>query len=63
VDAASLAMVRSTIALANALGLHVIAEGIEDEATRVALRQLGCERGQGYHFSPPVPLSELLLAR
>ena len=55
-DPASLAIVRSTIALAHALGLLVVAEGIENEPTRQTLSDLGCERGQGYHFSEPLPL-------
>ena len=54
---------RSTIALADALGLLVIAEGIEDEPTRRTLRDLGCRRGQGYHFSAPRPLAELAYLR
>ena len=63
VDPASLAIVRSTIALADALGLLVVAEGIEDEATRRTLHELGCRRGQGYHFSAPRPLAELVHLR
>ena len=43
-------IVRSTIALAQDLGLRVIAEGIEDEETALALRELGCDVGQGYHL-------------
>jgi diguanylate cyclase len=58
-DAASHAIVRSTIGMAHALGLLVVAEGIEDEPTRHTLRDLGCERGQGFHFSPPRPLAEI----
>jgi diguanylate cyclase (GGDEF)-like protein/PAS domain S-box-containing protein len=48
-------IVRSTIALAHSLGLEVIAEGIEREAEVQRLRVLGCEYGQGFLFSPPVP--------
>jgi len=59
-DNASLAIVRSTVEMAHALGLLVVAEGIEDEPTRRTLSELGCERGQGFHFSPPRPLTELL---
>ena len=47
-------IVRSTIALAHSLGLHVIAEGIEDVAQLQRLRTLGCEYGQGFLFSRPV---------
>ncbi len=44
----------ATIALAHALGLRVVAEGIEDEATLLALRELGCDLAQGYHLSRPL---------
>jgi diguanylate cyclase (GGDEF)-like protein len=57
------AIVRSTIDLARNLGLLVVAEGIEDEATMLQLAELGCHLGQGYWFSRPVPaeaLAELL---
>ena len=57
-------IVRSTIALAQSLGLRVIAEGIEDLAQARRLRMLECEYGQGYLFSGPVERkdAELLLA-
>jgi len=45
--------VRSTIELALALGLRVVAEGIEDEPTSEALRALGGVIGQGYHLGRP----------
>ena len=45
-------IVRSTVALAHSLGLPVIAEGIESPDQLRHLRQLGCEFGQGYLFSP-----------
>ncbi|HVA73831.1 MAG TPA: EAL domain-containing protein [Acidimicrobiales bacterium] len=48
-------IVRTTIALAHSLGLEVIAEGIEREDQMQRLRSLGCEHGQGFLFSPPVP--------
>jgi diguanylate cyclase (GGDEF)-like protein len=51
------AIVRSTIALARDLGLDVVGEGVEDNATAVALSSLGCDRMQGYLFSRPVPPS------
>ena len=46
-------IVRSTVALAHSLGLHVIAEGIEDTTQLRRLRKLGCEYGQGFLFSLP----------
>jgi EAL domain-containing protein (putative c-di-GMP-specific phosphodiesterase class I) len=47
-------IVRSTVALGHSLGLHVIAEGIENPAQLRRLRTLGCEYGQGFLFSEPV---------
>jgi EAL domain-containing protein (putative c-di-GMP-specific phosphodiesterase class I) len=52
-DGGSDVIVRSTVALAHSLGLHVIAEGIEDTAQLRRLRMLGCEYGQGFLFSVP----------
>jgi diguanylate cyclase (GGDEF)-like protein len=54
-DPRSAAIVRSTIELAHALGLVVVAEGIEDQATLDAVASFGCDYAQGYFFSPPVP--------
>ncbi len=48
-------IVRTVIALANSLNLSVIAEGIESMDQYYGLRRLGCEYGQGYLFSRPVP--------
>jgi diguanylate cyclase (GGDEF)-like protein len=53
-------IVRSTVDLAHSLGLDVVAEGIEDSETAVALRKLGCDFGQGYHFARPVPVDQML---
>jgi EAL domain-containing protein (putative c-di-GMP-specific phosphodiesterase class I) len=52
-------IVRSTIDLAHNLGLRVVAEGVEDEATATLLAELGCDQAQGYHFSRPVPATDL----
>ncbi len=52
------AVVRAIIALGDALGLAVIAEGVESEDQRATLEANGCRYYQGYHFSPPVPLDE-----
>ena len=53
------AIVRSTIALAHALGMKVTAEGIETPYQLGELRALGCEYGQGYLFSPAVPADKV----
>ncbi|MBL8517652.1 MAG: EAL domain-containing protein [Betaproteobacteria bacterium] len=52
------AIVASTIGLAHNLGLTVVAEGIEDEATLIRLTELGCEEGQGYWIARPMPAGE-----
>jgi diguanylate cyclase len=49
-----LVMVRSIIDLAHGLGMHVVAEGVEDSATLGELRRLGCDLAQGYHIGYPV---------
>jgi EAL domain-containing protein (putative c-di-GMP-specific phosphodiesterase class I) len=54
-DPRSAAIVRSTIELAHALGLLVVAEGVEDQATFDAVAGFGCDYAQGYLFSCPVP--------
>ena len=45
-------------ALADSLGLTVIAEGVETDAQRSALVQQGCHAYQGYLFSRPVPIAD-----
>jgi diguanylate cyclase len=51
----STAIVASTIELAHALGLRLVAEGVEDQATLEMLRDLGCDVVQGYHLCRPQP--------
>lgn len=48
-------IVRSTIDLAHNLDYEVIAEGIESQDTLNLLRTLGCDGGQGFHISHPLP--------
>ncbi len=48
-------VVLSIIALSHGLGMTVLAEGIETATQRHALVELGCERGQGFLFSRPIP--------
>ena len=57
-DAADEAIAGSTIALGRALGLRVVAEGVEDDATRAALATRGCHVAQGYLVSRPLPAEE-----
>lgn len=51
------AIVKSVIVIAAALGANVVAEGIELESHIAILRDLGCTKGQGFHFRPAVPES------
>ena len=48
-------IVRSTIDLARNLGLVVTAEGVEDQATRRRLADMGCDLAQGYELCRPLP--------
>ena len=57
---ASHALVDAVIRLAHALNLNVVAEGVETEAQRVALTELGCNHMQGYLFSKAVSEKKLL---
>jgi EAL domain-containing protein (putative c-di-GMP-specific phosphodiesterase class I) len=45
--------------VATSLGLEVTAEGIETWGQHSLLRQLGCQRGQGYFFAHPQPAEEI----
>jgi len=58
-DAKGVAIVRSVIALAHALDLRVVAEGVEDAETRTILDDLDCDTIQGYHVSRAIPPLEL----
>jgi diguanylate cyclase (GGDEF)-like protein len=60
-DERNLALVRSTIDLAHALGLRVVAEGVEDEASFDKLVGLDCDLAQGYLISRPLPAGEVEL--
>ena len=52
---------RSIIALAESLSLEVIAEGIEKESEKEALKKLGCMEGQGCYFSLPLLADDLCI--
>jgi diguanylate cyclase (GGDEF)-like protein len=54
-DSGSVAIVRAILALAGALGMQAIAEGIETEAQHRILTQLGCQLGQGFLYARPQP--------
>ena len=58
VDASSGAIAQTILSLSRAMGLPVIAEGVETEEQREFLTGLGCHSFQGYLFSRPLPLEE-----
>ncbi|MGO9790669.1 MAG: EAL domain-containing protein [Solirubrobacteraceae bacterium] len=57
-DSRGRAVVRAAIELGQALGVSVIAEGIEDRTQLDTLRDLGCPLGQGFLFAKPLPLAD-----
>lgn len=58
-DVRAAAVVRAVVNLAGELGLTTVAEGIENSETADWLRDQGCQIGQGYYFSPPLPSARL----
>ncbi len=54
----AVALVRGIIEMARALGLDVLAEGVEIQAQQAILGELGCPRYQGYLFCKPLPADE-----
>lgn len=63
VDAQAAELVRGTVRIASALGMTVVAEGVENQQQLALLRRAGCDRLQGFYFSEPMPISSLLLLR
>lgn len=59
-SARSAPLVRGVIAMARAMDLQIVAEGIEDLATAQMLASMGAHRGQGFHWSRPLPLPQAL---
>ena len=58
-DPRTAAIVAGTVTLGHHLGLRLVAEGVEDEATLAAVRELGCDEVQGYVHSRPLPADAL----
>jgi diguanylate cyclase (GGDEF)-like protein/PAS domain S-box-containing protein/excisionase family DNA binding protein len=59
-DDANLPIVQAVISLAHGLGIDVTAEGIETAEQLGWLRDLVCDRGQGYYYARPLPADELV---
>ena len=53
------AIVQAIVGLSHGLGLRVVGEGVETQAQADALRSLGCDEVQGFHFSRPVSGEEI----
>jgi EAL domain-containing protein (putative c-di-GMP-specific phosphodiesterase class I) len=53
------AIVRAIVDLGRHLGLEVIAEGVEDQATWDLLASMGCDLAQGWHLGRPMPTDQL----
>jgi diguanylate cyclase len=58
-DVGDAKIVRSTIDLGHNMGLRVVAEGVESEAAWNILAEMGCDQGQGYFMSRPMPADQL----
>jgi EAL domain-containing protein (putative c-di-GMP-specific phosphodiesterase class I) len=59
IESADTAIVEATIGLAHALGMRVVAEGVETAEQAELLRARGCERAQGYFFHRPLPAEDI----
>jgi diguanylate cyclase (GGDEF)-like protein/PAS domain S-box-containing protein len=57
-DNADASIVHAVVSLGHALGLMVVAEGVETAEEAHQLHALGCDLGQGYYFAPPLPCEQ-----
>lgn len=63
VDTQAAELVRGTVRIAGALGITVVAEGVENQQQLALLRRAGCDKLQGFFFSEPMPVASLLQLR
>jgi diguanylate cyclase (GGDEF)-like protein len=54
----SLAIIRAVVAMANSLEMSTTAEGVETEKELAVIRELGCDKIQGYYFGRPLPAAD-----
>ena len=54
----SLAIIRAVVAMAQSLDMTTTAEGVETDKEVELVRQLGCNKIQGFHFGRPMPAQE-----
>ncbi|QSX42732.1 putative bifunctional diguanylate cyclase/phosphodiesterase [Shewanella cyperi] len=59
-DERSKTIVNAIIAMAKSFNIHIVAEGVENAAQLKILQDMGCQQAQGYFFSRPLPVNELL---
>jgi diguanylate cyclase (GGDEF)-like protein len=59
-SANELQIVKAIIEMSKSLGITNVAEGVEDKETAIMLTELGCEMGQGYFWSKPLPEKEFI---
>ena len=57
-DSSDRTIILTIIAMARALNLDIIAEGVETDAQLAFLRNYGCDHYQGYYFSKPLPIDD-----
>jgi diguanylate cyclase (GGDEF)-like protein/PAS domain S-box-containing protein len=58
-QAEALGIIRAILNLAQGMGMHVVAEGVETDYQRQQLAQMGCPVGQGYYFARPLPVEAI----
>ena len=60
-DAEALALIKGIIAMGHAIGLRLVAEGVESAVQAECLEQAGCDLLQGYHIGLPMSKQEVML--
>ncbi len=58
-DSTNEAIVQASVSLGHALGMEIVAEGVEDDAVMQAVARLGCDHVQGYHVARPMSVDDL----